>query len=80
MQPLREADGDHNVERHRSKQRLPKHGDGQHAQQKNHQRRELSLWPDEVLSGILYAPVLEVAHDTRWVLFQHRHVCAGCVA
>ena len=40
----------------------------------------LLLRPDEVLSGILDAPVLEVAHDALRVLLQHRHMGAGCVA
>jgi hypothetical protein len=42
--------------------------------------RPLLLRPDEVLSGILDAPVLEVAHDALRVLLQHRHMGAGCVA
>ena len=41
---------------------------------------ELLLRPDEILSGILDAPVLEVAHDALRVLLQHRHMSAGCVA
>jgi hypothetical protein len=40
----------------------------------------LLLRPDEVLSGILHASVLEVTHDARWVLLQHPHMGAGCVA
>ena len=41
--------------------------------------RHLLIRPDEVLSGILDAPVLEVTHDALRVLLQHRHVSAGCV-
>jgi hypothetical protein len=40
----------------------------------------LLLRPDEVLSGILDAPVLEVTHDALRVLLQHHHMSAGCVA
>ena len=41
---------------------------------------QLLLRPDEVLSGILDAPVLEVTHDPLGILLQHRHMSAGCVA
>jgi len=41
---------------------------------------DLLLRPDEVLSGILDAPVLEVAHDALRVLLQHRHVIIGSLA
>jgi DNA-binding beta-propeller fold protein YncE len=40
----------------------------------------LLLRPDEVLSGILDAPVLEVTHDAFRILFQHHHMSTGCVA
>ena len=40
----------------------------------------LLLRPDEVLSGILDALVLEVTHDPLRVLLQHHHMSAGCVA
>jgi hypothetical protein len=41
---------------------------------------DLLLRPDEVLSGILDAPVLEVTHDAFRILFQHHHMSTGCVA
>ena len=41
---------------------------------------ELLLRPDEVLSGILDAPVLEVAHDALGVLLKHRHMGDSCFA
>jgi hypothetical protein len=38
------------------------------------------LRPDEVLSGILNTPILEVAHNALRILLQHHHMSAGCVA
>ena len=43
-------------------------------------RFHLLLRPDEVLSGILHASVLEVAHNALGVLLQHRHMGTGCFA
>ena len=40
----------------------------------------LLLRPDEVLSGILNTPILEVAHNALRILLQHHHMSAGCVA
>lgn len=40
----------------------------------------LLLRPDEFLSCILDATVLEVTHNPLGILFQHQHMGAGCIA